>query len=127
VTGIGWLGGTEHAGMLSLVFQISEGKPKYLTLEEALKGEAERHDVMPINEGGALTKAAVADNPFAGGVSLIWQTSDEFDVVDPETGEPYIAIRTRIPTSSDIRIYYTRVGEYAPEQIKILHYTPEES
>lgn len=104
--GAGWLGGTNHHGPVQFVFrQVSAASPTdYKTLEDALRGEAEAHDVLRINPGAALCKS--------GDLLALWPTSNEF--IFTFDGTQYVAQRFRNPGNDDVYVLYCVVGQYHP-------------
>jgi hypothetical protein len=84
----------------------------YATLEEALRGEAEKHDVLSINPDAALAKAA---DPAPGP----WPTSNEFELTFADV--VYVAQRFRYPRNNMVLVLYCKKGFWS--EVKRLAYT----
>lgn len=103
LAGVGMLPGTEHMGPLRLTFTLAERTPVYPNLPAALRGEAERHDVLPVNPHAALCRA--------GHAKRLWPTSAEFSV--SFAGVTYVGQRFRDPTSDQVHVLYCVQGQWS--------------
>lgn len=102
ISGIGMLGGTNHAGPLSLVFGIGTEEAVFDTLRDALVTTADKNQRIQFNKNAALQRVATS----AGFVP----NSPEFEVkFDKKT---YIAQRCENLTSGEVRVYYCKKGDW---------------
>lgn len=108
--GLGMLPGTNHMGPLRLTFTLRNLAPVYGDLPAALRGEAERNDVLSVNPHAALCRAGAARN--------LWPTCDEFEVTWDNV--VYVAQRFRNPRNDDIHVLYCVRGDWG--NIRVLSY-----
>lgn len=112
VTGMG-LPANEHVSWFLVFRETTWGAYQkdvpvvFNSLDETLKGRAEKSDVLPVAEANYLTKVILAEN-LAG--HIIWPTGDEFKF-DWE-GKKYIARRARNPLNKIVYVYYCLEGKY---------------
>jgi hypothetical protein len=83
-------------------------EPEYASLEEAVRGEAEKNDVLSVNPDAALCKAGNALN--------LWPTSNEYDFT--YNGVAYRGQRFRDPASDRVSVIYCVLNQW--DQIQIL-------
>jgi hypothetical protein len=102
ISGVGMLGGTNHAGPLSLVFQIGEDETPANSLDELLIREGEKKQVIQFNPSAALQRAILADG--------FVPNSPEYDVT--WQGVTYRAQRSESLASGEVRIYYCQIGNW---------------
>lgn len=102
LAGVGMLGGTNHDGPLSMVFQIGMDEPEHASLRDALLWHGEQKQVIQFNPAAALQKRIFADG--------FVPNSPEFDVV--YNGQPYVAQRAEDLASGAVRVYYVRHGHW---------------
>lgn len=102
LAGVGMLGGTNHAGPLSLVFQIGEEMPVFNSLPEALLWGGEQAQVMELNKDASLQKVLLADG--------FVPTSPEFDVTFQ--GFDFVAQRAESLDTGAVRVYYVEQGDW---------------
>lgn len=109
LSGIGMLGGTNHAGPLFLTFQIGEDLPPATSLSEALLREAEAKQVIQFNPAAALQRRIFADGlvPNSGEFSIVWASVR------------YMAQRAESLQSGEVRVYYAASGEWDNVQIVV--------
>jgi hypothetical protein len=81
---------------------------EYASLQDAVRGEAEKHDVLSINPSAALCKAGAALG--------LWPTSNEFDFT--YNGVAYRGQRFRDPASDAVTAIYCVVGDWANLQVE---------
>jgi hypothetical protein len=123
IVGAGMKGGTFHRGPLHVVWALREVDRPFDTLDEALRGVAEKRDLLPVAEANYLTRTALERANAAG--ELLWPTGDEFWVGlsdqlwydwtdrDPDQAEQiYVARRFRVPQTADVVVLYTELGDY---------------
>lgn len=95
----GMKGGTDHHGPLHGVWVLTPVAPIYATLDDALHGEAQSHQLIQFNPLAALQMRADAD-----GFTI---NSPEFDLVFG--GVTYRAQRAEHQASGVVRCYYVQV------------------
>lgn len=102
LAGVGMLGGTNHDGPLSMVFQIGEDVPQFEALDEALLWHGEQAQVIQFNPSAALQRRIFADG--------FVPNSPEFDVT--WNAARYVAQRAEHLASGEVRIYYVLEGRW---------------
>jgi len=102
LAGVGMLGGTNHEGPLSMVFQVGEDVPVFHSLPQALLWHGEREQVIEFNPDAALQKRIFADG--------FVPNSPEFDVTFQ--GFNFVAQRAESLASGEVRVYYAEVGDW---------------
>lgn len=102
LAGVGMLGGTNHDGPLSLVFQIGEDVPTFDTLPQALLWHGEQNQVIEFNPSAAIQKRIFADGYVP--------NSPEFGV--EFQGFQFRAQRSEHLATGAVRIYYAEVGDW---------------
>lgn len=102
LAGVGMLGGTNHDGPLSLVFQIGEDVPRFEALDEALLWHGQQAQVIEFNPQAALQRRIFADG--------FVPNSPEFDVT--WNAVRYVAQRAEHLGSGEVRIYYVQEGRW---------------
>jgi hypothetical protein len=109
LSGVGMLGGTNHAGPLFLTFQIGEDLPEFEALDEALLWYGEAAQVIQFNPRAALQKAIFLDGfvPNSGEFSVTWY------------GREYKAQRAEHMGSGEVRVYYVLDGDWGNVQYVI--------
>lgn len=103
LAGVGMLGGTNHAGPLSLVFQIGEDMPVFNSLPEALLWGGEQAQVMEFNPQAALQKVIFADGYVP--------NSEEFSVTFQ--GFDFVAQRAERLDNGAVRVYYVEPSNWS--------------
>lgn len=98
----GMKGGTNHNGPLHGVWMLTEVAPVYLTLYEALKGEAQRNQLVRFNPSAALQSRIFADG--------FVPNSNEFDVMFD--GVTYRAQRAEHLATGVCRAYYCELDRW---------------
>lgn len=103
LSGVGMLGGTNHAGPLFLTFQIGEDLPPAATLDELLVRTGDQKQVIQFNPGAALQKAIFAASfvPNSGEFKVQWD------------GQAYVGQRAEHLESGEVRIYYCKDGNWS--------------
>jgi hypothetical protein len=103
LAGVGMLGGTNHDGPLSMVFQIGEDVPVFNSLPQALLWGGEQAQTMQLNPDAALQKRIFADG--------FVPNSPEFDVTFQ--GFDFVAQRAERLDTGAVRVYYCEVDDWA--------------
>jgi hypothetical protein len=102
LSGVGMLGGTNHAGPLFLTFQVGEDMPVFEALDEALLWHGEQKQVIQFNPQAALQKAIFAAN--------FVPNSPEFNVDWHD--RQYVAQRAENLANGEVRVYYCKLGDW---------------
>jgi hypothetical protein len=97
------LGGTNHDGPLSMVFQVGEDVPAFNSLPLALLWHGERAQVIEFNPDASLQKRIFADG--------FVPNSPEFDIT--YQGLDYRAQRAENLATGMVRVYYCVQDEWA--------------
>ena len=102
LAGVGMLGGTNHDGPLSLVFQVGSDMPQFEALDEALLWHGEQGQVIQFNPVAALQGRIFADGfvPNSPELYLAWNAVR------------YVAQRAEHLGSGEVRIYYVQEGRW---------------
>jgi len=102
LAGVGMLGGTNHDGPLSMVFQVGEDIPQFEALDEALLWHGQQAQVIEFNPQAALQKAIFLDGfvPNSGEFTVAWH------------GREYQAQRAEHLGSGEVRVYFVEVGDW---------------
>lgn len=98
----GMMGGTNHSGPLHGVWVLSPITPTYVTLNDALHGEAQRNQKIQFNPQAALQSRIFADG--------FVPNSPEFDLTFDDVD--YRAQRAEHLGSGVVRAYYAVVGQW---------------
>jgi len=104
LNGIGMLSGTNHEGILDLVFQIVTQEPDYESLEEAMKGEADKRQCISLNPGAALQKQIYADG--------FVPVENEFDMIWDD--QRYMVQKAENLSTGEARAYHCPYGVWFP-------------
>lgn len=102
LSGVGMLGGTNHAGPLFLTFQIGEDEIPATSLEELLLRTGEQKQVIQFNPDAALQKQIFLDDfvPNSGEFDVVWDNNE------------YVAQRAENLGSGEVRVYYVPVNDW---------------